>query len=401
MNTEELNKPLIISRVKNILLKSHKIDIKTKIKFFPNESNPNRINFACPICGDSENRLHEKRGNIWFNTLKFVCFNCDTKLSYLQFCDRMGEDIPADEKLQIYDHVEQNLTYSNSSEDYAIKSLDKLIDIDKWIEYMNSIENSWLVNIKPIQKNSAVYQYLKYDRLIDNFEYLLEGTYRVIKNGKVAFKTTVSITLNKHKNKLLGIQLRNLEKNKSKRFYKIVPFKELYDFINPDNILDDLEAISYNKLSHFYNILNVDFNRPVTVFEGYFDSYFFPNSIGLVGANNDNDLLNFILNADENIDIRFFYDNDEKGMQKAAKMITKRPVFLWKKLIETIAKKRNWYETTERFKLITDLNKLIIDSKNPNIYEKLKLYEFFSSDELDSIYLNQIEKKEYNKKAVY
>ena len=400
MSEDILDIPLIINRVKTILNKNHNIEAKKNIKYFPNESRPNRINFACPICNDSDSDCNAKRGNIWFNTMKFVCFNCDTKLSYLKFCERMNEDVPIDEKLQIYNHIDTNVTYSNSADDYTLKSLDKLLDLDVWIDHMNNSYLSWLTNVKPVQKNSAVYQYLKFDRLIDNHENFLEGTYRVIKNDKVAFKTPVVIILNRHKNKLVGIQLRNLEKDKEKRFYKIVNFQELYNDINTDNLLDEIEAIPYNKLSHFYNILNVDFNKPITVFEGTFDAYFFPNSIGLVGANNDNDILNFILNTDENIELRFFYDNDSKGMEKANKMIGKKSVFLWNKLITRLLKGKNYYDAYPIYKKIIDLNQLVITSKNIDVYTKLKFEDYFSIDEFDAMYLDipkPTEKKTYNK----
>ena len=53
------------------------------------------------------------------------------------------------------------------------------------------------------------------------------------------------------------------------------------------------------------NILNVDFSEKITVFEGYLDSLFFPNSLGVVGVNTD---MRFLENND--LDLQYFYDND-------------------------------------------------------------------------------------------
>ena len=104
----------------------------------------------------------------------------------------------------------------------------------------------------------------------------------------------------------------------------------------PDKPMDDFEAISYNKLSHFINILNVDFSQPVTIFEGYFDSHFFPNSIGVIGVNTD---ITFLL-KDESLNLRFFYDNDSDGYKASnEKLKMGYKVFLWKLLFKDIVKR--------------------------------------------------------------
>jgi hypothetical protein len=391
----EINIESIESKIQSILDSNHKLEQKKKIKKYPNLSNPNRLNFACPICGDSEKFHSKKRGNLYLDNLRYVCFNCDTKMSFVKFCENFNIHINMDEKIDIYNHIDKCVKYNKTDYDYTI--LDKLINIDEWVQYMNTRTNSWLIGIKPVQNNSHVYQYLKYKRYISIFDNIYEGLYRIVKDGKVVYKTPVMILLNRNKDKLLGIQLRNLESDKSKRFYKIIEFEELYNYMNPGKILDEYEAISYNKISHFYNILNVNFERPVTIFEGFLDSLFCENSIGLVGANNDNDILNFLTEADEGLSLRFFYDRDEKGISKASKMLKKGyPVFLWNKLIEKIIEKKpDKYVAKKEFDKIIDLNDLVIKSKNPNIYNSLKLEKFFSIDDFDLLFLDKIQWKKY------
>jgi len=254
---------------------------------------------------------------------------------------------------------------------------------------MNEKPESWLAEIKPIQKNSHAYQYLTMERLIFNHENIYQGIYQKFRDGKRIFYTRVIIFLNRCGDKLLGIQLRNLEKDREKRFFKIVDFEELYNYKNIDSPLDEIEAIPYNKLSHFFNIMNVDFNKPVNIFEGYLDSIFCPNSIGMVGANNDEDLLDFLTNADEHLELRFFYDYDKTELKKAIKMIKKGfPVFLWKKLFDTlINKSKDKYKSEKFLSTIIDLNQLVVKLKEPDIYHKFKLDNFYSVDEFDSIYL--------------
>ena len=140
------------------------------------------------------------------------------------------------------------------------------------------------------------------------------------------------------------------------------------------------ELIIYNKLSYYFNILNVDFGERITVFEGYLDSLFFPNSIGLVGVNTDYRFL-----ENNNLDIQYFFDNDEAGYKKSEeKLKEKFSVFLWKKLFEDIVDKKNSpdpYRLLHRISKVKDINKLC--QLTPGAYKKLNLPNFFSEDVMD------------------
>jgi len=383
----DINIDFIESKIQHILNKEFiNIEQKKRIKRFPTNSNPERLNFACPICGDSEKFAHKKRGNLYTKNLMYKCFNCDTYISFTKLCDTFNEQIDMNKRIEIYNYIDSNTIYTKS-DDYLNDNLDKLINIKDWIEFYNTNKLSYLIDIKPIQKGSPAYYYLQ-RRYIHDFTNIFQGIYRKKRNGKTYYATNVLILLNRSNDQLLGFQLRNLEEDKNKRFYKIVEFDEIYNFMNPDNLIDESEAIMYNKLSHFYNILTVNWEKPVTIFEGYLDSIFFPNSIGLVGANSTNDILNFLLNADD-LDIRFFFDNDLKGLKKANELIQKNySVFLWNKLFEKMSKGKNIQAAYAIYKHIIDLNDLVIYSKNFKIVHDLKLDKFFSIDIFDKYYLN-------------
>ena len=362
------------------------ISEKRKVVPYP-KINPKRINFACPYCGDSEKSNSKKRGNLYLNTLIYRCFNCGEKGNFTKLCRDFDQTIDPEDRLKIYNYVDARSF--TKGDDYQLENLDKLLSLEGWVKFMNEHPKSWISDIKPIEKHSHYYYYLTKDRLIFNHENIYQGIYQKFKGDKRIFYTKVIILLNRCGDKLIGVQLRNLEKDKEKRFFKIVDFEELYNYMNPDHPLDEMEAIPYNKLSHFFNIMNVDFNKPVSIFEGYLDSTFCPNSIGMVGANNDEDLLDFLTNADEHLDLRFFYDYDETGLKKAVKMIKKGyPVFLWKKLFDTlINRSKDKYKAEKFLKNIIDLNQLVVKFKASDIYYKFKLENFYSSDEFDSIYL--------------
>lgn len=389
-NKSDLNIDYIKVKIQNILNKVHTINEKKQIRDFGT-----RITFACPVCGDSEkyNGRNKKRGNFFYKNAMFKCFNCDTTMSFPKLCEEFNEDVDIDEKIKLYKYIDDHVSFTNNNNDYIMEEMDKLIDVDDFINYFNTRKNSWLYDIKHIEENSHVYNYLHKTRLVPKTNMILQGVYRVIKDEKTVFETRVMISLNMSSsmNKILGIQIRNLESEKNKRFYKIVEFEELYNYMSQGKLLDEMEAISYNKLSHFYNILNVNFDKEVTVFEGFIDSLFYPNSIGMVGANNDNDLLRFLTEADSDIKLKFFYDNDSKGIIKATKMLKNGySVFLWNKLFNKLSEKKTDYDSKTKFLNINDLNDLVMKSKNNRIFSSLKLDIFFSNDEFDLIYLDKI-----------
>lgn len=397
----DIDKNYIKDKIQIILNKSHKENQKRIIKEYPE-----RFNFACPHCGDSQKSDYKKRGNLYLDNLRFKCFNCGESMIFTKFCDTFDEPIDLDNRIKMYKYIDEHTTYKKTDE-YILEELDKLIDVKEFMDYFNNRKNSWLYDIKPIQKNSHVYQYLKYERLIEDHSMIYQGIYRIVRDNKVVYFTPVMINMNMtlgDEKKLIGIQLRNLEKDRNKRFYKIVEFEELYNYIHPTEPLDEMEAISYNKLSHFYNILNIDFDKPITIFEGFLDSIFYPNSIGLVGAKNDQDVLRFLTESDADLKLNFFYDNDTTGISKATKMLKKGfPVFLWNKLFDKlISKEKNKYDAKNKLKDIIDLNDLVKASRNSNVYETLKLEKFFSIDEFDLMHLDKIvfdkETKTWSKK---
>jgi hypothetical protein len=200
------------------------------------------------------------------------------------------------------------------------------------------------------------------------------------------WKEKVIVILNKSGKKVLGLQVRNLKPGE-KRFFKIFNFEKLHNMLYPEAPLDEIEAISYNKLSNFYNILNVNWDDPVTIFEGYLDSIFYTNSIGAIGLNSINEM-EFLMSED--LDIQFYFDQDAVGIEKSIKMLEKdHKVFLWQKLIENLLKNKiDKYQAKNKLLKIKDLNALVQEMKNTDPYHKLKLDKCFSKDIFDKIYLD-------------
>ena len=63
---EHISLDYIFPKIQAILDRNHSQRAKREIKKFPSDSNPERLNFACPICGDSQKSDYKKRGNLYF-----------------------------------------------------------------------------------------------------------------------------------------------------------------------------------------------------------------------------------------------------------------------------------------------------------------------------------------------
>lgn len=381
----EINKDYIKSKIYEVLKIAHSDPRKLKII-----EHDDRLQYACPICGDTQHesktgRPSGMRGSLYFRNLNHICFNeSGCSRSFLKLLKTFNVNIDLDKKVDIYNFIDNNISY-RKEDNYVIQKLDKLIDIDVLEKFLNENPNSQFRNFGKIKKNSRVYQHLKFERLISNFENLYEAEYKISKT----WIEPVIVILNKSGNKVLGMQIRNLKKEKEKRLFKTFNFEKLYNMIHPDDPLDEIEAISYNKFSNFYNILNVDWDKPVTIFEGYLDSIFYPNSIGAIGINSTQDM-DFLLDNDEDLQLQFFYDQDAIGVRKALQKLQEGyKVFMWQMLVkELIKNKTDEHEARRLAYKIKDLNKLAQLMKNEDPYNKLMLWKYFSNDEFDKIYLD-------------
>jgi hypothetical protein len=256
-------------------------------------------------------------------------------------------------------------------------------------------------DFKPIQVNGGIYKYLIGRGIEPEFH---KNIYQAKYWKNEDESEWIIVMLNRRDDKVLGIQIRNLKEGK-RRTFKIYNYENLLEWVNlvrkePLDI-DINEMVIYNKLSYYFNILNINFSEKVTVFEGYLDSLFYPNSIGLVGVNTDYRLI-----ENSGLEIQYFFDNDEAGFIKSEEKIKDGyPIFLWNKLFEDIVDKKKSedpYKLLHRISKVKDINKLAQLVSSP--YKKLDLYNFFSQDDFDLKWIpkrkrkSKIEDVEYIKK---
>jgi hypothetical protein len=355
-----------------------------------------RLNLACPFCGDSHRNNHAKRGNLYFNRLVFICFNCDKKTTFDRMCKEFNEQIDPDKKLEMIEHLDSIMTYNDYQNEFVDAKFDNLIDISD-LEKSIELNLTPFSDFKPIQVNGGIYKYL-IGRGIepDKHKDIYQAKYW--KNEDES--EWIIVMLNRRGSKLLGIQVRNLKEGR-RRMFKIYNYENILEWVNlakdePKQV-DINELVIYNKLSYYFNILNVDFDNMITVFEGYLDSLFYPNSIGLVGVNTD---FRFLENS--GFDLQYFFDNDEAGFKKSEEKLKEGyPIFLWNKLFDDIVTQKKTadpFSLLHRISKVKDINKLC--QLTPDAFKKLRLPLFFSKDVLDVKWIPKFKCRKNNKEEV-
>ena len=377
-----MDKVYIKGLIQNILNKEFSNQQKRRIDEYAD-----RLNMACPYCGDSSKSVHKKRGNLYFNKLFYICFNCDKKTSFDKFAKDFNEAIDPQKKLEIIEYLDSVVDYSDYDTDFNDFKVDDLFDIKDLEELFNVKDTTPIFDFKPIDEKSGVFKYL-IGRGIP--KHLHKDIYQAkYSKGDEGFEHVI-IFLNRRGDKVLGLQVRNLKEGR-RRFFVIYNWESIYKWFNGDDAeLDIQKSVIYNKLSYFFNILNVNFENTITIFEGFLDSLFYPNSVGIVGVNTD---LKFLEN--NNLDLQYFFDNDIAGYNKSEeKLLEGGKIFLWKKLFEDIVSKKKSddpHKLLYRISKVKDLNKL--NELVPGSFKKLELYNFFSEDLYDLKYLPKKSKK--------
>lgn len=390
-----MDKSYINGLIQKVLTKE--FSNQQKRKFVPYED---RANFACPYCGDSHKNQHAKRGNLYYNRLIYICFNCDKKTTFDRFCKDFNEQLDPDKKLEMIEHLNSVMTYSDYEGDFVDARFENLIELSE-LERVFNQDLTPISDFKPIQVNGGVYKYLLGRGIGPE---LHQNIYQAKYWKNEDEHEWIIAMLNRRGNKVLGMQIRNLKEGR-RRMFKIYNYENLLEWINLGKDVEETDMndlVIYNKLSYYFNILNVNFDNTITVFEGYLDSLFFPNSIGLVGVNTD-----FRFLENNNLDLRYFFDNDEAGYKKSEEKIKENfRVFLWRKLFEDIVDKKKVedpYSLLHRISKVKDINKL--SQLVPDPFKKLELEKFFSTDVLDLKWIPKFKKKknkeqevDYNKK---
>jgi hypothetical protein len=307
-----------------------------------------RINGCCPYCGDSMSDPYKKRGNIILkgeHAGHYKCFNCAIYKSINDFLT----DFKITPNLELINYIHSITTehIRDSYRNYDISILLNQNEIDEYAIGRNELKAKF--SFIEAEENGKILSWLK-SRLhtnLDNFLYNEEYNYLVILN-----RTNTK--------KIIGFQIRNF--NKSKEKYKTFNLNQIYKLMKIEKEIPD----SINTFSQLFGLFQLNFNLPITVFEGPMDSYLFPNSIAMLGINKKFPI---------DMSLRYFYDDDKIGRKKSIELLNKREfIFLWGKFKSDVGLP---------YRLKWDLNDVKIWAYNNVILPNFN--DYFSQEPLDVI----------------
>ena len=295
------------------------------------ESTNNKLNFACPYCGDSEKDQTKKRGNYYFKSGTYKCYN-DGCLTYatnkefiIAFASKNSLSIPS-----VTAVVVPKLMGRETKRGFMMEFLlDPKINI-KLLNVNILAERFQLTKCIEACPNSRVGKYIRSRHLL-SLPVFRDTCYYDTNDSKIFI-----FNLDIRSGKILGVSTRKIDDDMPGPRYDIKNYSEFSD----KNLVSDLSDGDVSKLdniNNFYNILNVKFNMPIVVTEGQFDSMFLYNSIATTGVTKSKSLLGSLLSTNN---AYIFFDNDSAGKTESMKLINQGyNVFLWSRFIGDLRKK--------------------------------------------------------------
>lgn len=307
-----------------------------------------RITFACPYCGDSMQSTYKKRGNIILSGKfagYFKCFNCGTFKSV----DAFLKDYKIDLQLDLINYLSSTKgDFKRTS--YGSYDISILMD-SKTIEGFAIDREELKTRFRLIEvAESPILPWLKRRLQYDEERFLF--------NVRENYLAILNLT---KEGKVLGFQRRNFEKRLEK--YMTYNLRKIYEMLGKtEEIPEEVDVLSL-----LYRIIEVNFNRPIILFEGPFDSFLIPNSVANTGANKGFPI---------EIPLRYWFDDDKTGRNRALEKINnEEEVFLWTKFKTdfNLPYRKKW-----------DLNDVLIYFRENGI--KAPIFDpYFSRDPLDAL----------------
>lgn len=341
-----------------------------------------KLNFACPYCGDSAHDSKKKRGNLYPNRGYYRCYNdgCSIKVPLDKFISvyslKYSIGLPEIKKPEIKWVAETSKKKRGSLIEFLINknASEHLLRIDKLVARFA------LIPCQEAEPNSKIAKFLEKRRLTD-LDSFNECAYFDHNEDKIYL-----FNLDLRSGRVLGFAIRKLDAGDGPK-YLFKNYSELKKNGLVRNISDDLLS-DIDTINNYFNVLNINFSKPVMVTEGQIDSLFLKNAIATTGVSKSSLLLNNLLSKSNAL---IFFDSDSAGKNKSIELIKKGyRVFLWNKIFSDLIKK--YPLQRKSVKLINDVNDLFIFIKandpsltHDSFYELVSQY--FSESSFDLIWI--------------
>jgi len=345
------------------------------------DSNDRKLNFACPICGDSHKKASKKRGNLYFDTEAYKCFNdgCMAYMSLGEFVAKMSRELGI---------MLPSFVAEMEYKPIRIKRTEKPFlrfmtsDTSELITIPEVINRFSLVRLDQTENHPNAVSYVK-GRNLHLIEDYGDFLYTDNSDNKILI-----FNFDRRSGKILGFSMRSLDP-KAERKYIIKSYTDLASIFIQREIDHDLVEDA-NYLNNYFNILNVDFAKPICLTEGQFDSMFVRNCIATTGVTKARSILPSL---GAKAGLRILFDKDKGGKDEMMNLIKQGySVLLWNKILSYLKKMCQTDSDLIQITSIKDINDLFnfIRARRPNftIAEFNDWLEhYFSDSPFDIAYL--------------
>jgi len=239
-------------------------------------TNPYKINFRCPICGDSQKSRTKSRG--WLlekeNRFLFYCHNCGASHGFQNF-------LKVVDPLLYNDYIADKFIKKDKKEEFQFKD-----DTGKKLSVLKDNPLKKIKKVSQLSHTHAIKRYISSRQIPARHHYRL---YYV-----KAFKSWI--------NGIIPDKFENLDKDEPRL---VIPFldknKKVFGVsargFNPNGVR--YLTIMFDDVPKVFGLDTVDFERPYHIVEGAIDSMFLSNAVAMAGADGN-------VSAFENMDNAVF-----------------------------------------------------------------------------------------------
>jgi len=254
----------------------------------------NKYKFNCPFCGETK-----RRGNLYLTNNQYHCYKCNIHKNIIELSDEFGIQI----QNQLYESLCLSLNktslfrLSNSVINYLKQKAISRSEIKKYYGLIEVYENNRSLRfIKSNLLDSKINKFLYHEKT--KFIYYLN----CIDESVIGF-----VILN----------LRNFGKPEQQKTYNAI-VKNLNDKFSLNL---SLVNESINNLTKHFNILDIDIDKKIIIFDDIINSLFYNNGIFVTSYYNIYDVHNPF----------YFYANNLHGLsRRLEKKVQHYSVFDWK-----------------------------------------------------------------------
>jgi transcription elongation factor Elf1 len=284
-------------------------------RFKIKSTNPYKINFRCPLCGDSQVSKTKARG--WLledprsQSFRYYCHNCHSGKTFRGFLKEVDPSTYNDYVASKYLDKVSSANTSTETPDNEFKTVEPKFN-----------KSDPLKKIKKISQLKADHPVKQY---IDKRQIPTNQHYRLFYAPK--FMTWV--------NELIPNKFANINKDEPRLVIPFIDSKgKLFGFagrgFNPNGLR--YISIMLEERPKIFGLDKVDFTKKYFVVEGAIDSFFLSNAVAMAGADGNTDGLEHLENA------TFVFDNEPRNAEvhkMMEKIIRKKlSICIWPSWIE-------------------------------------------------------------------